>query len=156
MLAHLQQEGYGKSVLALEAESGVLLSKYEVCDNVDLATVIQEYEAYYAIKFGRAPKLIRKVQTHYYVCSMASSHGRPLFFVVISVFAAQRESPFAHLFSVVRAPLPVHIVYIQVTSVADERKAKSTKTVSLPRIQSSVAPPAAGAVVDKSEGYVKK
>ena len=156
MLAHLQQEGYGKSVLALEAESGVLLSKYEVCDNVDLATVIQEYEAYYAIKFGRAPKLIRKVQTHYCLLNCLLSRSTFILCVLISIFPAQRISPFAHLFSVVRAPLPVHIVYIQVTSVADERKAKSTKTVSLPRIQSSVAPPAAGAVVDKSEGYVKK
>lgn len=86
MLAHLQQEGYGKSVLALEAESGVLLSKYEVCDNVDLATIIQEYEAYYAIKFGRAPKLIRKVQTCYIVCSIASSQGRPHSLCVFQYF----------------------------------------------------------------------
>ncbi len=62
ILSHLQQEGFGKSVHALEAESGVNLDKYEVCDNVDLTTVIQEFETYYGIKFGRPPKLIRKVK----------------------------------------------------------------------------------------------
>ena len=62
ILAHLQTEGYGKAVYALESESGVSLDRYEVCDNVDLLTIIQEYESYYSIKFNRPPKLIRKVR----------------------------------------------------------------------------------------------
>eukprot|EP00048_Salpingoeca_helianthica_P008587 m.124273 g.124273 ORF g.124273 m.124273 type:complete len:590 (+) comp14646_c0_seq4:136-1905(+) len=61
MLHHMQREGFGKAVHALESDSGVSMDRYEVCDNVDLLTVIQEFEAYYSIKYNRPPKLIRKL-----------------------------------------------------------------------------------------------
>ena len=66
ILSHLQAEGYGKAVYALETEAGVSLDRYEVCDNVDLLTIIQEYEAFYAIKFNRPPKLIKKVRAFWW------------------------------------------------------------------------------------------
>jgi katanin p60 ATPase-containing subunit A1 len=61
ILSHLQIQGFSKSLATLEAESGVSLERYELCDNIDLLTVIQEYESYYSIKFSRAPKIVKKV-----------------------------------------------------------------------------------------------
>ncbi|KAJ3330550.1 Katanin p60 ATPase-containing subunit A-like 2, partial [Gonapodya sp. JEL0774] len=52
---------YGESVARLQAESGVSLGSITVADNLDLLTVLQEFEAYYNIKFGKAPRLTRRV-----------------------------------------------------------------------------------------------
>ena len=38
------------------------LNKYDVCDNMDLPTVLHEYEAYYAIKFGHPPKITKRIK----------------------------------------------------------------------------------------------
>eukprot|EP00045_Choanoeca_perplexa_P001891 m.22216 g.22216 ORF g.22216 m.22216 type:complete len:554 (+) comp11218_c0_seq3:100-1761(+) len=62
MLNHLQLHGYVDSASALEAETGVNMARYDVCDNIDLISIVQEFEAFYQIKFGRAPKLIKKVR----------------------------------------------------------------------------------------------
>ena len=62
MLNHLQLYGYVDSASALEAESGVNMARYDVCDNIDLISIVQEFEAFYQIKFGRAPKLIKKLR----------------------------------------------------------------------------------------------
>lgn len=40
MLHHLVQEGYSEAAKALEAESNLCFNKFEVCDNVDLETVL--------------------------------------------------------------------------------------------------------------------
>ncbi len=40
VLHHLLQEGYTESAKALESESSLCFNKYEVCDNVDLQTVL--------------------------------------------------------------------------------------------------------------------
>ena len=42
-------------------ESNISLAKVEVADNIDLISVLQEFENYYQIKFGKNPKLVRKV-----------------------------------------------------------------------------------------------
>eukprot|EP00899_Mesostigma_viride_P023450 jgi/Mesvir1/428/Mv11310-RA.1 len=60
ILRHLLDSGYVDSVEKLQAESGVSLSKYDVADNIDMATIVQEFEEYHELKFGRKPKLIRK------------------------------------------------------------------------------------------------
>ena len=46
---------------ALEREVGPSIARHEVCDNIDLPTVLQEYEAYYFVKFKRNPKITRRV-----------------------------------------------------------------------------------------------
>lgn len=43
------------------AEAGFAIAKHEVCDNVDLSSIVQEYESYCTIKFGRPPKLTKKI-----------------------------------------------------------------------------------------------
>lgn len=37
------------------------MRKFEVCDNVDLEMMLQEFESYHYIKFHKFPKVIRKV-----------------------------------------------------------------------------------------------
>lgn len=51
------------SAQSLSRETNIDLNKYEVCDNVDLETVLMEYESYYYIKFSRYPKITKKL-TH--------------------------------------------------------------------------------------------
>eukprot|EP00055_Hartaetosiga_balthica_P013897 m.73352 g.73352 ORF g.73352 m.73352 type:complete len:595 (+) comp8418_c0_seq5:101-1885(+) len=63
VLHHLQDHGYVDSCVALEEECGISLAKYSVADNVDLISIVQEYEAYYQIKFGKPPRLIKKSST---------------------------------------------------------------------------------------------
>ncbi|XP_073770246.1 katanin p60 ATPase-containing subunit A-like 2 isoform X2 [Danio rerio] len=58
---HLMEEGYMDSAKALEKESSFGLCRFEVCDNVDLETVLMEYESYYFIKFQKYPKLTKKL-----------------------------------------------------------------------------------------------
>uniref|UniRef100_A0A6Q2XYW7 Katanin p60 ATPase-containing subunit A-like 2 n=1 Tax=Esox lucius TaxID=8010 RepID=A0A6Q2XYW7_ESOLU len=52
---------YMDAACALEQETSVALRQFEVCDNIDLDTVLMEYESYYFIKFQRYPKLTKKV-----------------------------------------------------------------------------------------------
>lgn len=61
ILGYLNDEGYLDSVHSLETECGLNLEKYSVCDNVDLPTILQEYESYYHVKFKRFPKITKKI-----------------------------------------------------------------------------------------------
>ncbi|CAF2414911.1 unnamed protein product [Rotaria sp. Silwood2] len=56
----LADEGYIESARQLERETNLDVNKYDVCDNVDLYTIIQEYESYFYVKFNRYPKLTKK------------------------------------------------------------------------------------------------
>ena len=64
ILGYLSDEGYLDTLNALETESGLNLEKYSVCDNIDLPTVLQEYQSYYNVKFNRYPKIIKKLATN--------------------------------------------------------------------------------------------
>ncbi|KAI9337047.1 P-loop containing nucleoside triphosphate hydrolase protein [Zopfochytrium polystomum] len=61
ILHHLQGFGYTDSVARLEAESSVSLRKFTAADNVELLTVLQEFETFHTIKFGKPPRLVRKI-----------------------------------------------------------------------------------------------
>lgn len=45
---------------ALEQETKLGLRRFEVCDNVDLETILMEYESYYFVKFQKYPKIVKK------------------------------------------------------------------------------------------------
>ncbi|XP_075849585.1 katanin p60 ATPase-containing subunit A-like 2 isoform X1 [Microcebus murinus] len=60
ILHYLTQEGYIDAANALEHETKLGLRRFEVCDNVDLETVLMEYESYYFIKFQKYPKIVKK------------------------------------------------------------------------------------------------
>ncbi|KXZ75638.1 Katanin p60 ATPase-containing subunit A-like 2, partial [Tribolium castaneum] len=44
-------------VLQNETQTGI---HYQVCDNIDLEIVLQEYQSYYYTKFQKQPKILRK------------------------------------------------------------------------------------------------
>lgn len=52
--------GYSESVRQIETETNVSLGKYDAADNVDLISILTEYEDFYELRFGRKPKLTRK------------------------------------------------------------------------------------------------
>jgi katanin p60 ATPase-containing subunit A1 len=60
ILHHLREEGFLESAEALVKESGSSIANYQVCDNIDLSTVLQEYESYYFVKFKKTPKIIKR------------------------------------------------------------------------------------------------
>uniref|UniRef100_A0A1I8J4N0 LisH domain-containing protein n=2 Tax=Macrostomum lignano TaxID=282301 RepID=A0A1I8J4N0_9PLAT len=58
---YLNEEGYIETATALSKETNLDFSKFEVCDNVDLITVLLEYESYHFVKFQRYPKIAKPV-----------------------------------------------------------------------------------------------
>jgi katanin p60 ATPase-containing subunit A1 len=62
ILNHCVGKGYAQTAQRLASEAGVQLSKYEVADNMDLNSVVQEFESFYEMKFGRKPKLVRRTE----------------------------------------------------------------------------------------------
>ena len=44
----------------LTKEAGPALGQWTLCDNIDLATVLQEYEAYCYVKFKKFPKIAKR------------------------------------------------------------------------------------------------
>ncbi|XP_061172635.1 katanin p60 ATPase-containing subunit A-like 2 isoform X4 [Saccostrea echinata] len=61
VLNYLHEEGYVDSAQSLAKETNIDLSKYEVCDNIDLETILMEYESYYYVKFSKYPKITKKL-----------------------------------------------------------------------------------------------
>ncbi|XP_066471284.1 katanin p60 ATPase-containing subunit A-like 2 isoform X2 [Tiliqua scincoides] len=61
ILHYLTEEGYVDAANALEQETKLGLRRFEVCDNVDLETILMEYESYYYVKFQKYPKITKKV-----------------------------------------------------------------------------------------------
>lgn len=57
---YLQEAGLEKSAETLTKE-GNLSDQIEVCDNIDLDTIIQEYCSFYFAKFNKYPKLCKKL-----------------------------------------------------------------------------------------------
>ena len=57
----LEEENYLNTLSSLETEAGVSLKKFSICDNIDLQTIIQEYESYYFVKFNKWPKISKRV-----------------------------------------------------------------------------------------------
>lgn len=52
--------GYINIVQQIQAETNISLDKIDSADNVDLNTILTEYEDFYEMRFGRKPKLTRK------------------------------------------------------------------------------------------------
>lgn len=55
----LMDQGYVQALQALQQESTISLSRYSVADNIDLVSVIAEYEQFYEFKFARKVRLFR-------------------------------------------------------------------------------------------------
>ncbi|NWX84860.1 KATL2 protein, partial [Nothoprocta pentlandii] len=76
---------------ALEQETKLGLRGFEVCDNIDLETILMEYESYYFVKFQKYPKITKKVldtgiktrsckslSGHHFLCCRAASSSQIL------------------------------------------------------------------------------
>ncbi|KAL5004004.1 hypothetical protein ScPMuIL_017460 [Solemya velum] len=61
VLHYLNEEGYLDSASSLARETNLDMSKFEVCDNIDLDTVLMEFESYYYVKFAKYPKITKKL-----------------------------------------------------------------------------------------------
>ena len=51
---------YVEAARSLSKETNIDLNRYVVCDNVDLETVLMDYESFYYTKFSRYPKITKK------------------------------------------------------------------------------------------------
>ncbi|GLG96667.1 Spastin, partial [Gryllus bimaculatus] len=58
---YLKDEGLFQTAKCLSIEASVVNS-YEVCDNIDLPTILREYESYYYARFQKYPKICKKVE----------------------------------------------------------------------------------------------
>lgn len=61
VLHYLSEEGYLEAANSLSKETNLDMNKFEVCDNVDLETVLTEYESFHYIKFSKYPKITKKL-----------------------------------------------------------------------------------------------
>lgn len=61
MLSYLTDHGYLDTKEVLEKESKINLKNWQVCDNIDLDNIVQEYESYYFVKFQKQPKIVKKL-----------------------------------------------------------------------------------------------
>lgn len=59
---YLNENGFIETAKKLSGETNGLMSKLCAADNVDLMLILNEYEAYYEMRFGRKPKFVRKLQ----------------------------------------------------------------------------------------------
>lgn len=57
---YLKDIGLNETHLTLLEESR-LSTEYQICDNVDLDSIFLEFSSYHQLKFGKSPKIIRKV-----------------------------------------------------------------------------------------------
>ena len=57
---HLIQNGYVDAATAMDRECNVGLDKWEAADNIDLLYMVQDYEAYFEMRFQRKPVLVRR------------------------------------------------------------------------------------------------
>ncbi|KAI9138082.1 hypothetical protein BKA69DRAFT_822898 [Paraphysoderma sedebokerense] len=64
IIHHLISMGYIESAEKLQKESNISIKKTVPADNVDLIYVLQEFETYYHLKFGRLPKFVRQTREH--------------------------------------------------------------------------------------------
>ena len=52
---------YAETARSFEQETNLDLKKFDVCDNIDLDTILQEYESYYYVRFSKYPRITKKV-----------------------------------------------------------------------------------------------
>jgi len=61
MADYLDSKGYYETLIQLRSETGPALEHFTVADNVNLPSIIQEYETFQQVRLGTAPKIIKRV-----------------------------------------------------------------------------------------------
>jgi katanin p60 ATPase-containing subunit A1 len=72
----LIENGYLDSAERLQSETSNIAGKYDLCDNIDLALILNEYEAYYEMRFDKKPKILKKSANDGSESSIARGSGR--------------------------------------------------------------------------------
>ena len=72
----LIEHGYVDTADKLQTEAGVVMTKYDIADNMDLQLILGEYEAYYEMRFDKKPKLIRHLKEGEAGAGIARGSGR--------------------------------------------------------------------------------
>lgn len=62
MARYMMDNGYLESAERLQSEAGISLSRFDAADNISLLVMLQEFEAYFELRFGTKPKLIRRMK----------------------------------------------------------------------------------------------
>lgn len=57
--SYLRENNFTTTADSLESEAQ-LSNDFEVCDNIDLENILQEYSSYYHAKFNKSPKIIKQ------------------------------------------------------------------------------------------------
>ncbi|KAG5874290.1 hypothetical protein JTB14_005720 [Gonioctena quinquepunctata] len=60
--SYLAENKFSATAEALENEAPIT-GEYQVCENIDLEIILQEYQSYYYTKFQKYPKIVRKIDT---------------------------------------------------------------------------------------------
>uniref|UniRef100_T1J9R5 Katanin p60 ATPase-containing subunit A-like 2 n=1 Tax=Strigamia maritima TaxID=126957 RepID=T1J9R5_STRMM len=56
---YLKETGYLESAEALQSEVNVDLNRFAVCDNIDLDTILRDFESYYFVRFQKYPRVVK-------------------------------------------------------------------------------------------------
>ncbi|MEJ1286015.1 katanin p60 subunit A-like 2 [Cricetulus griseus] len=74
----VKEASYIDAANALEEETKLGLRRFEVCDNVDLETILMEYESYYFVKFQKYPKMVKKAPDPVFLFLQESENNTPI------------------------------------------------------------------------------
>lgn len=58
----LIDNGYCGAAEQLQKEAGMVMSRFEVADNIDMDLILSDFESYYELRFQKKPKLVRKLK----------------------------------------------------------------------------------------------
>ncbi|XP_071171460.1 katanin p60 ATPase-containing subunit A-like 2 isoform X4 [Mytilus galloprovincialis] len=129
VLNYMYEEGYVEAAQALGRETNLDVNKYEVCDNIDLETIIMEYESYYYVKFAKYPKITKKLTS-----SAGDKRGAPQKSSISRTNSMREHSFRARSSPRVRSP---RIRSLSLSAC----KNSASLTPSLPRIPQNGRPP---------------
>ncbi len=63
-----QADRYVQAAEALARETNLDFTSFEICDNVDLDTILMDYESFFFVKFNKYPKISKRVAgSKYYI-----------------------------------------------------------------------------------------
>uniref|UniRef100_A0A0X3NGT0 Uncharacterized protein n=1 Tax=Schistocephalus solidus TaxID=70667 RepID=A0A0X3NGT0_SCHSO len=63
VMHYLKSEGFLQAAEALRNETNLDFTSYEICDNIDLDTILMDFESFYFVKFNKYPKISKKIAT---------------------------------------------------------------------------------------------
>jgi katanin p60 ATPase-containing subunit A1 len=106
----LEQQGYADAAQRAQAESGVSLTRWTAADNMDLLTLLTEFEELYTFKFGRRPKFVRALSAAEAAAAAPGSkshlRGARNRSTSLNQAGAQRLAPLLHTSSPTDAMVP--------------------------------------------------